>query len=721
MTRPSRVGGFDQATASRLQATFARYRDPHSKDINKDELAGVLLHLGYMHVEEADVLRIADEVTKYSTLELDDFMAFMQKYAELETAKYRQVFEAFDEDNSGYLDADEVMKFLKHLGYTPLRGAVDEAIHLVDLDRSGRLEFEEVALLMHLYRSSEGFTKGELERFTAAFGETDRLTQAGAGEEAVPAEKLTSLLTRFYGIAKWETAQKVTDDLMAAAEKKPQKQQAADAGHAVPLGVQFSEALVWARKLRDKEFADYRTAFAKFDADGSGFIDRQELREVLTTLGYTLTDRAVRELLERAQKSGACHELHCLDELDYDNFVHFMQLMSETDGFMESELVEIAATFAKFDEDGSGDIDAVELGDVLTHMGYTASLEKVQSLLARVDYDHSGVLDLREFTRFVRLHRETVLASMRSIFDELAEEGGVLSEEAAREAFVELLENDEVDSLRSGPQEAATGSREGMEPGAEHVQGALTFDGFVEAAEALRAKRAREVRKRAGFTDGELQRFQELFDAHDTHRDGTLAVGELTNLLATLGFPLRTLEEREEVMRMLDDAKAKAVEHGAAADDGEVNFGVVVQLLRTLHKKDDRSVIDRLSRVAEELRFSPGEVAEFQEVFSGWYEADVWAKSEAAQELPTGRPPSAEEGRKALTGASLIRLLRSLGMKLETRDRAILDSKLKEVAPGGRVEFAEFLSLMRWMTDTNFADIAKVVPQAGARGDAGEN
>jgi len=329
----------------------------------------------------------------------------------------------------------------------------------------------------------------------------------------------------------------------------------------------------------------------------------------------------------------------------------------------------------------------------------------------------------------MRLHRETVLASMRSIFDEFAGDGGVLEPTIARDALARLRDCDKLEALRSGPQAGApppspvrTGNdRHGAISDIDKItiEGPLTFDGFVEVAEAVREKRARDLRKRAGFTDAEIDRFEVLFRAHDTQRDGTLAVGELTRLLMTLGFTLRTLEEQQDILRMLEDAKKKAVEIGAASVDGEVNFWVVVQLLRTLYKRDDRLKMDKIARIAREVRFSQGEVAEFQEVFLSWYESDGRFSSEGqVQEAP------AEAERKTLTTTSLVRLFRSLGMKIEPHHRTVLDAKVANIAEEGstdRVEFVEFLRLMRWMMDTNFADITRTIPQTGTDNGVKEN
>ena len=41
-----------------------------------------------------------------------------------------------------------------------------------------------------------------------------------------------------------------------------------------------------------------------FDEDGNGYIDAEELRRVMTTLGETMTKKEVDEMLQQADKNG---------------------------------------------------------------------------------------------------------------------------------------------------------------------------------------------------------------------------------------------------------------------------------------------------------------------------------------------------------------------------------------------------------------------------------
>jgi calmodulin len=55
------------------------------------------------------------------------------------------------------------------------------------------------------------------------------------------------------------------------------------------------------------------------------------------------------------------------------------------------------AVFGEFDQDGSGSISTVELGDVFAKMGLITSEEELQSLVKEIDSDGSGLIEFEEF------------------------------------------------------------------------------------------------------------------------------------------------------------------------------------------------------------------------------------------------------------------------------------------------------------------------------------
>lgn len=84
--------------------------------------------------------------------------------------------------------------------------------------------------------------------------------------------------------------------------------------------VEFNEFVrvmgsVYARKLTDEEM---RRAFRCFDKDGSGFITKDELRDVLRQLNQNITDQRISEVLNAIDDNQD-------GKISYEEFVAMLQ------------------------------------------------------------------------------------------------------------------------------------------------------------------------------------------------------------------------------------------------------------------------------------------------------------------------------------------------------------------------------------------------------------
>jgi hypothetical protein len=69
-------------------------------------------------------------------------------------------------------------------------------------------------------------------------------------------------------------------------------------------------------KKPDEIKDDLKKAFQIFDINGDGYISREELREVLTKMGESMTEQEVDEMMEKADKNGD-------GKIDYDGVCNF--------------------------------------------------------------------------------------------------------------------------------------------------------------------------------------------------------------------------------------------------------------------------------------------------------------------------------------------------------------------------------------------------------------
>uniref|UniRef100_A0A7S4Q1H4 EF-hand domain-containing protein n=1 Tax=Alexandrium monilatum TaxID=311494 RepID=A0A7S4Q1H4_9DINO len=85
---------------------------------------------------------------------------------------------------------------------------------------------------------------------------------------------------------------------------------------------------------------------------------------------------------------------------------------------------EIKAAFDLFDTDGSGDIDAKELHVAMRTLGFEASKDEIEKMIADVDDDGSGEIEFEEFLKMmtIKMLNQDPKEEMTKIFNFFDEE-----------------------------------------------------------------------------------------------------------------------------------------------------------------------------------------------------------------------------------------------------------------------------------------------------------
>lgn len=703
--------GFSRTEMQRMTQTFRRFTVPGTRAIEVKDLRSIMQHLGYMMTDEETIKEIAGQVTQNHMIEQHAFVSFAENLTKHENRRFKEIFDTFDEDGSGRLDLAELRKFMVAIGFTPLRAMLREAMELVNADGADSIGFNEMLHLLAIYRHTEGFTNNELKDLHSLFSKAK-----SDDSHEVSAAGLKDVLQGFYGpqssmIAKWVGA-----EINKGPENKGVDQ--ADDAQTSILGMKLPETLIWARRLREAEIQVWREKFLLYDQDGSNSMDLGELTHLLRDLGYTLTKSTIEEAMHEAEDEySGKKEGH----LDFDEFVNIVFIVRGRDGFSEAEVSELSEAFHRFLRSGSQEVDGQSLCAILRYMGHNTFVDEVQRITSTAGIDTTSGMDFRHFQWFMRLHREEELQKVQKVFQKYEEQQlqGVPTHSIPT-ALAEL------GCVRGHSQQQVIQKAMKAFPSqpAEDAN-AADFNRFVEMVDACRADRVAQQRRMAGFSDGELQHFRQLFEQFDIEGTGIIGLIETGAILEELGFTMKTPFDRERFLISVEKAREAAQKVGVEdiGDDCLLSFWVVVQLLRVILSRDEQSVMDREANAIAYTKFGAKEVHDFKDIFTSCLSQAQGAESE---ELLMTRAITGDDsvgGAKELSKDSVRGLLRSLGMSLDAESRSRLDNKIDELNSMGRVDFADFLRLMQWMLETNFADIqgsaAQVVTKQSGHSAAG--
>ncbi|KAK1400051.1 calmodulin-like protein 3 [Heracleum sosnowskyi] len=151
---------------------------------------------------------------------------------------------------------------------------------------------------------------------------------------------------------------------------------------------------------------ELKSVFATFDKNSDGYITSQELKESLKNIGITMSDKDVKEMVEKVDANGD-------NLIDIDEFCTLFESIMSTsnveevdaaDGEVENEGGYLKEAFNVFDEDGDGVITVEELGMVLSSLGFKEGklLESCKEMIRKVDVDGDGKINFDEFKTMMK-------------------------------------------------------------------------------------------------------------------------------------------------------------------------------------------------------------------------------------------------------------------------------------------------------------------------------
>jgi len=693
---------------SLMKMTFRRFIQEGSSELDCACLGDVLVHLGYIAITTMD-LREVLENSKYSTVSFVEFCDLMENVARYERTNVRRKITAWMEENPS-AGVSEANSLLHALGVVVTDDILDQLLEIAGLEHSTLALTEREALrLVAALRVQEGLVDEEVEAAKAVFDRLDHMPRS----ELVKMSELRSGLLRFLGFYSDEHIRDMMSKLPAHENKETGIVGVTD-------GFSFYEFLILIRRVRALEMQSLWEAFLEVDAGGSGFIQVDDLNDMAVTLSFSLLTDEFDELLQ-------LNYIGQDDVVDFSTAVKFMRSCWETNGFTPHHVQELMTVFERFDYSGTSELPRNQVLDMLRYLGHTATLGQVNAFIQRADFNSSGTIDRREYVRLIRFQRERDVARAQKAYDEGRESQDELPIKALKQAL---------STLGHRPSEEVLHNLVEAEP--ECSSGKIGFEAFVRTAERCRAMVTDETRLRSGMADEGFQRLKTIFALSDPEDRGFVTLGELMWMLSNSHLEVNTADGRREILEALDKARESAVEAGVSREDAgeqgspQVKFWALVHLAQSIVREHEQKVVADERAITASTKFSTAEVARFREVFGNIVsesaelerlEKEKQAKIPTSPKQPAPKPVPTLGGlvkqltrSRVLSEKDLVLKLGSMGLQLSEKHRNALQDKVFDLTstPDG-ITFADFLVVMRWMLDSNFANINNATEKAVER------
>jgi len=622
----------------RVQRAHRRYWQVFETEVEKRDLPRILTHIGYLACTDAVVFEIAESFSDLNMFNLEELVKVVEQFALREQSEIMAIAACYMRTASKLaLNPDSPSKqrriklsrrdlpgLLRDLDAFPPAALIEDLLLVAGLKVQPPVLGEaEVMQFLAAYREAEGLSSTEVDLAKEIFDmfapEVYDLHHTGTLERELPLRLLNeALLERYTFRAKSVIDSMVPDDL----EKRSTQ------------GVSFQEFCIWTRLVRDRLLKNMWQEFDVLELDEDDCLALNHARNVLNTLGYTLDVEALREFLIEAQCSTE-------DPISFDGFVQLVRCVQAQEGFMLTERQELKLMFERFDQEQKGELTRRMCLDLLRYAhGMSLRVDVVNRIIDEADANGNDTMDFGEFLIVMRGYREIEVAQDRQAYnDHACPELRMLRIRSLPGALEQVGQNLEEEVRQELGISLGKGSS--LPP-----ETPLTFDDFVKLVDRCRRIRVAILRKQASFTDAEFIYIGKRFQACTKQNTDYLEVGDLLWLLIALGCKLTTAAERTEVLEMLDEARACAVDAGVSEQEAgarnHVTVFLLVHLLRAIIRQKEVIREAREVEAAEKAGFTATEVAEFRKVFTRWIAAVARGQDDSSQPgSPRGDLPSA--------------------------------------------------------------------------------
>lgn len=641
------------------RSVFQKIQD--DGQVHQDDLISALELSGFHNPDQEWVDDVYYRITQYSAIGADDFVALVRLYCLRQKQAFIDAFRRADTDGSNELDRSELKTLLKGLGIEPMRHVLDEVFAETDVDGKGTLDVIEFESVMDLIRNREGFTRREHDEFTYVYKKFDF-----DGSDEIDTQELTAIL----GWLGYACDLKEAKDILAEVDVDK-------SGTLNPR-----EYMMCMRKVREREVEKISRCVRLNDADGNGTVSQDEMYNIACMLGYWPD---VIALQEAAISVG----IEDLEAMDLSSVWQQLTVYRSREGFSCAEAKEIQEAFEKFDTHSKGEIHTRDVGKMLRWLGYALPIDAAQLAVAKVDVNNSGLLDLPELRKMMRIYHEQERQHIAAIFKKRdVHESGRLDERAAMAVLQELCVT--IPACGIIPEIIGGVFAHELDRPGHSTDRSIDLKELLAIFQIAKKSTRQQFRDCMGYSPKEVLELKEKFKVYESGGLGRIGHKDLIRLLEDT-FPNMA---HSRTMRPIFEGIIAQADHNG---DGCLGVEEFLKFMRLLQEVQDDEKYEKLSTVVQQAKFSPPEVEGFRELFLGKDPHGLAARCdgmtfEDVKDLMNAIVP---------LGHRWCSELEEYFHEVE-RKRTVFEAVINQ---SGVLDFPDFLLLMRQLMDVNFGRI----------------
>jgi len=503
-------------TIDQVRSAFNQYDVDRDGSISKQELEQGMVKSGQFTAQESKIVFDLADSDGDGSIDIGEFVQLMfpsagqlisnlkQNFAS--EADVRAAFASWDSNKDGQISFAELKAAVQRSGQRLTDEDINAIFVVGDIDQNGEIDLDEFMKMM-MPSTSDVVAKFRSVRKTVkdvqdAFKQFDR-----NGDGAIDKAELTSALSSTGGNF---TKQEI-DNIFMAGDVDGDGE--IDYEEFIALMCPSASDIVEKFRAKYKNVNDVRAAFKRFDRNGDGALEKDELAAALKSSGESYTDVEVNAIFSLGDVDGD-------GEITLEEFIALMSpsASSVVQRISKSfkNLNDVKTAFKKIDTDNDGLLSKQE---IMTSSGNKFDVEEVDAIFALGDVNGDGQIDMGEFISIMFPSAVEVALQVSQTFKTLDD---------VKQAF-KLLDKDGDGSISK--QEMASSGHKFNSAQIESIfalgdvndDGALDLDEFI----SVMCPSALTVISRLRGKYKNISEVKKAFLAIDINKDGLLSKEEL--------------------------------------------------------------------------------------------------------------------------------------------------------------------------------------------------